>query len=83
MTSNISQQDKPASLRDNSDYVEKALMEAHGVLNDIMGTVPSVTNSSDDKQPDGYIYQLAVKYQNNCALVSNLLLRLTDLRDKL
>lgn len=74
--------DKPITLRNDADVLEKSLLEAHGVLNDLLGAVPSKVSESE-QQLDGYIYQLTSKCETNCVLAANLLLRLTDLRNRI
>ena len=81
MATNIGQ-DGTTTIRDDVDFTEKMLLEAHGVVNDLIGLIPSTADSSN-KEPGGSVDQLALKCQNNRASVANLLDRLIALRSKI
>ena len=74
--------DRTASIRDDADCTEKALLECQSIVNDLLGTFPQVTGENE-KQPDGSVYWLAVKCQSNRSLAANLLSRLSDLRNRI
>jgi DNA-binding transcriptional regulator YbjK len=73
---------KSFTIREDVNAVEKLLLEANVVMDDLIGSTPSVSKESE-KQLNGSVYQAAYTCNNLKALASNLLARLVELKEKI
>jgi len=74
--------EKRPTIRDEVNSTESMLKEAHSILNDILGPVPPDDRVSE-KELRGSMDQAAYTIKTNKSLLSDLLARLAELRDKI
>jgi hypothetical protein len=79
----VGSMDKKQALRENADFIGKSLFEAHAILDEIVGVVPSsVGDSSPSAVPNPLCPQLEVQLQADCSLISGLCARLMELKNR-